>query len=78
VYSLRHIVSMTVGEELVKRVENVFAVRLKLESPFVSTSPACTRAFLLVIETAAIRKNALLLDSYKGQSALLRSKRVGR
>jgi hypothetical protein len=38
---------MTVGEELVERVINVFAVRLKLESPFVSTSPACIRAFLL-------------------------------
>ncbi len=42
-----HIVSMTVVEELVRRVKNVFAERLKLESPFVSASTACIRAFLL-------------------------------
>lgn len=40
------IAELTVVKELVKRVENVFAERLKLESPFVSALTACIRAFL--------------------------------
>lgn len=60
---------ITVVAELMKS-KDVFGANLKLKSPF-STDAATIyglRAFLLVIETAAIRKNALLLDSYKGQA----------
>jgi hypothetical protein len=45
-YTLYYISNLTVVEELVERVNNVFAERLKLETPFVSASTAYIRGFL--------------------------------
>jgi hypothetical protein len=46
-YTLYYISKLTVVKELVKRVENVFAERLKLETPFVSALTACIRGFFM-------------------------------
>ena len=55
-FNVPYIVSMTVVKELVKRVENVFAERLKLESPFVSALTACIRAFFIISSLLVLPK----------------------
>jgi hypothetical protein len=65
-FNVFYIEETTVVKELVKRVINVFAERLKLESPFVSALTACIRAFLFdscffVAASSGLQPN--LLDS---------------
>jgi hypothetical protein len=60
--NVTYIAILTVVEELVERVNNVFAERLKLETPFVSASTTFIRGFFMCKISGL---NLLLPDSLK-------------